>query len=65
MGGIRMRRLLPIALVPLALLQPVKHQAVESEGAIPRFILHHDEWICVDRNPRQVDRQDCRALRKM
>jgi hypothetical protein len=65
MGGIRMRRTLPIALAALALLQPVKHQAAEAEGAIPRFILHHDEWICVDRNPRQVDRQDCRALRKM
>jgi hypothetical protein len=60
-----MRERLTIALVALALVQPVRYRAVESAGAIPRFVLHHDEWICVDRNPRQVDRQDCRALRKM
>jgi hypothetical protein len=61
LGGNRVKERLAIALVALALVQPVKHRAGEVDGAIPRFILHHDEWICVDRNPRQVGRQDCRA----
>lgn len=48
-------------LLALVLLQPSAHhhKPVDENRAIPRFILHKDHWICVDRNPRQLNRQDC------
>jgi len=31
-----------------------------QDREIPRFVLLGDSWVCVDRNPAQVNRQDCR-----
>lgn len=35
------------------------HEPVDEDRAIPRYILHKDHWVCVDRNPRQLNRRDC------
>jgi len=43
----------------MAVLPGIRHQAIDVDRAIPRFILHKGEWICVDHNPRQIDRKDC------
>jgi len=32
---------------------------IDPDRAVPRFILQNGEWICVDRNPRQLKRPDC------
>ena len=37
----------------------IKHQVLDGDLAIPRYILGKDGWVCVDRNPRQVNRLDC------
>jgi hypothetical protein len=36
-----------------------QHHAIEKDRAIPRFIKLENQWVCVDRNPRQVNRRDC------
>lgn len=38
-----------------------KDAAVDSDRAIPRFILLKGMWVCVDRNPRELNRRFCRA----
>ena len=52
-------RILRFGLLALALIQSASHHSVEAERAIPVFMLHNGEWICVDRNPQQLRRQDC------
>jgi len=53
------------ALLSCGLLALIVAQAGVERGIgdqrreIPRFILLGDGWVCVDRNPRQVHRQDC------
>jgi hypothetical protein len=37
-----------------------RYEPVEPDRAIPRFILHKGAWVCVDRNPREISRLDCR-----
>lgn len=55
-----MRATLLSGLFALALIQPgVHHQVIDEDRAIPRYILHKDKWVCVDRNPRQLNRRDC------
>lgn len=53
--------LLSLGLFALAFMLPWEdmHRAVDTDRAIPRFILQHDQWVCVDRNPRQLSRRDC------
>jgi hypothetical protein len=47
-------------LFALVVIQPGVHrQAIDEDRAIPRYILHKDKWVCVDRNPRQLNRLDC------
>jgi hypothetical protein len=47
-------------LAALVVIQPSnRHRTIDADRAIPRFILHKDTWVCVDRNPRQLNRQDC------
>jgi hypothetical protein len=64
--GLPMRAaLLSLGLLALALIQPGAKQAViDEDRALPRFILHKDAWVCVDRNPRQLNRQDCLPRKK-
>ncbi|MGV1014122.1 MAG: hypothetical protein ACOYB4_04045 [Methyloceanibacter sp.] len=50
---------LAYGLFALAMIQPSAHRAVDEDRAIPRYILHKDKWVCVDRNPRQLNRRDC------
>jgi hypothetical protein len=52
--------ILSIGLFTLVAVQPgIKHLAVNENRDIPFFILLDNQWVCVDRNPRQVKRQDC------
>ncbi len=56
--------LLAYGLFALVLIQPSAyrqdfHEPVDEDRAIPRYILHKDQWVCVDRNPRQLNRRDC------
>jgi hypothetical protein len=46
----------------LAVLDQPAHEApiVDEDSAIPRFVLHQDKWVCLDRNPRQLGREDCK-----
>lgn len=37
----------------------MESRRIEADRAIPRFVLQEDEWVCVDRNPRQLNRRDC------
>lgn len=37
-----------------------KSAMVDEDRSIPRFVLHHDRWVCLDRNPRQLHREDCK-----
>jgi hypothetical protein len=37
-----------------------KLSVVDEDQAIPRFVLHQDAWVCLDRNPRQLNREDCK-----
>jgi hypothetical protein len=64
--GSSMRGLLSVGLLTYAaLIQPAVHQKViEPERAIPRFILYGDIWVCLDRDPRQVRRNDCAPRQK-
>jgi hypothetical protein len=59
--------LLAYGLFALVLIQPSvhHHQPVDEDRAIPRFILHKDHWVCVDRNPRQLNRRDCLPSKKL
>lgn len=51
---------LTLGLFALVAIQPgMKHRAVTENRDIPFFVLLGNKWVCVDRNPRQVDRQDC------
>jgi hypothetical protein len=34
-------------------------ERIDAERAIPRFILQKNAWVCVDRNPIQLNRRDC------
>jgi hypothetical protein len=36
----------------------------EQVSEIPRYALERHQWVCLDRDPRQVDRQDCLPRRK-
>ena len=48
-----------LQLTALFVIQPgIGHKSIDTDRAIPRFILHKDTWVCVDRNPRQLNRQD-------
>jgi hypothetical protein len=41
-------------------IEPQVHRhAVDEDRAIPRYILHKDKWVWVDRNPRQLNQRDC------
>jgi hypothetical protein len=52
-------------LLAFAIIQPgMQHRAIEEDRAIPRFILYKDGWVCVDRNPRQLNRMDCSPRKK-
>lgn len=52
--------MLSIGLFALVAIQPgIKHHVISKDRAIPFFVLLDDQWVCVDRNPRQVGRQDC------
>ena len=52
---------LSLGLVILVLDQSAhKSSIVDEDRAIPRFVLHHDKWVCLDRNPRQLHREDCK-----
>lgn len=42
----------------------IKHQVIDGDLAIPRYVLGKDGWVCLDRNPRQLNRQDCAPRRK-
>jgi hypothetical protein len=42
----------------------VRHAPIDEDRAIPRYILLKNAWVCVDRNPRQLKRQDCPPQRK-
>jgi len=42
----------------------VRHAPIDEDRAIPRYVLLKDAWVCVDRNPRQVKRQDCLPRKK-
>ena len=62
-----MRGLLSVGVLTYALIQPAVHQKVsdlKSERAIPRFVLYGDTWVCLDRDPRQVRRNDCAPRQK-
>jgi hypothetical protein len=52
-------RCFSIGLFALVLVQPIAHPTIDADRAVPRFILQNGEWVCVDRNPRQLKRQDC------
>jgi hypothetical protein len=52
-------RYFSFGLFALVLLHPIRETTIDPDRAVPRFILHHGEWICVDKNPRQLNRQDC------
>jgi hypothetical protein len=57
--------LLASGLFALAIIQPgVKHRPIDEDRAIPRFVFYKDGWVCVDRNPRQLNRLDCRPRKK-
>jgi len=43
----------------VAFMPASRHHTIDDGGAIPRFILNKGQWICIDRNPRQVNRSDC------
>jgi hypothetical protein len=52
--------LLSFGLFALVAIQTgTKHDLSVQNRGIPRFILHKDTWVCVDRSPRQVARKDC------
>jgi len=52
-------RCFSLGLLALVVVHPAIEPSVEPERAVPRFILQKGDWICVDRNPRQIKRQDC------
>jgi len=53
--------LLYLGLFSLVMIHPSpRHPAIEADRAIPRFVLHNDTWVCLDRNPRQLNRHDCK-----
>jgi hypothetical protein len=53
--------MLSIGLFALVAIQPgIKHCAIDKDRAIPFFVLLDGQRVCLDRNPRQVGRQDCR-----
>lgn len=49
-----------LGLFALVMVQP-GYRPTPTDGAtsIPRYVLGKEGWICLDRNPRQVNRQDC------
>jgi hypothetical protein len=52
--------MLSIGLFALVAIQPgIKHRTISENRDIPFFVLLDNQWVCVDRNPLQVDRQDC------
>jgi hypothetical protein len=36
----------------------------EQVSEIPRYAVERHQWVCLDRDPRQVARQDCLPRRK-
>jgi hypothetical protein len=58
-GDLMRAALLYLGLFSLVLMHPTRHPAIDADRAIPRFVLHKDTWVCLDRNPRQLNRQDC------
>ena len=47
--------LLAVLVTPIGHGQEISDQKTE----IPRYIKLDQGWVCVDRNPTQVNRQDC------
>jgi len=48
-----------LAIIALALGNSAAHLSTDPSMDVPRFILQKGQWICVDRNPQQLKRQDC------
>jgi hypothetical protein len=48
------------------MIAPPRHQTLRGEGAtsIPRYAIGKKGWICFDRNPMQLNRQDCAPRQK-
>jgi hypothetical protein len=62
-GSQSMRALVCLGLFALVAFMPAsRRQAIDVGGSIPRFFLDKGQWICIDRNPRQVDRRDCSPI---
>ena len=48
------------SLFALVVVQPAYRLApYDGATSIPRYVLGKNGWICLDRNPRQLYRQDC------
>jgi hypothetical protein len=53
--------LLSLWLASLVIVQSgLKSPVVDEDRAIPRFVLQNKAWVCLDRDPRQVHREDCK-----
>jgi hypothetical protein len=52
-------RISQFAIFALALGHAAAHLSTDPSIDVPRFILQKGHWICVDRNPQQLKRQDC------